>query len=179
MIKYQIPNIRYQRYSIQSLTLFVLLTVSCFFSLLVGACVAEEVVGSKDLIENSQLYDGRTVIYRGEAVGDIMQRGNYLWINVLDAHLAIGIWAPIKFQPLIRFVGGYTMRGDYLEIEGVFNVRCILHAGELDIHANDIRLITRGEFTPEKIYPQRKQTALYMGLLVLCLMMLAIYKRKR
>lgn len=168
-----------KKFQIQNLTSFVSLIVICLSWLLVSNCLAQDVVTAKDLIENSQSYDGKTIIYQGEAVGDIMKRGNFFWVNVLDSSAAIGVWAPIKFRPLIRFIGGYGTRGDYLQIKGTFNARCKLHAGELDIHAQEIKVIETGQFLSKRINPERKRIALYMSVVALCLMILAIYKSRR
>ena len=38
-------------------------------------------VSTIDLLESWQELDGREVILRGEAVGDVMRRGGYAWIT--------------------------------------------------------------------------------------------------
>ncbi len=159
----------------------IILIFLCFLFLSSSNCLAQDVVSANNLIGSGKVYDGKRIIYQGEAIGDIMTRGNFFWINVLDhtSATAIGIWAPVKFKPLIRFVGTYGVRGDYLEIEGTFNLRCKAHGGELDIHAHDLRTLEQGQFIPQKINPERKKVALYLSAGVLCLLILAVLKKRR
>ncbi|MBU2540289.1 MAG: hypothetical protein KJ593_00110 [Candidatus Omnitrophica bacterium] len=161
--------------------LCIILIALSFLCLQPKNILAQDVVSAKDLIENSQDYDGKAIVYQGEAVGDIMVRGNFFWINILDhtCDTAIGIWAPVRLKPLIRFVGTHGVRGDYIEIQGIFNVRCKAHGGDLDIHAQNLATIEKGKFLPEKINPERKRLALYLSLGVLCLLILSIFRNRR
>ncbi|HZD60417.1 MAG TPA: DNA-binding protein, partial [Anaerolineae bacterium] len=41
-------------------------------------------ISSTELIKNAKEYEHTRVSFEGEAVGDIMKRGSYGWINIHD-----------------------------------------------------------------------------------------------
>jgi hypothetical protein len=113
------------------------------------AAFARPVPGS-ELIENAQAYDGKTVVYAGEVIGDIMQRGNFAWVNVNDGRNAIGVWIEaslLKDAPLTA--GNYRSSGDIIEVSGIFHRACPEHGGDLDIHAVQAQKIAPGRHNPE------------------------------
>jgi len=101
-------------------------------------------VGSRELINDPGRYDGTTVTFRGEAVGDIMYRGQYGWVNLYDGYAAVGIWAEKESFKDIVYLGGYRVKGDIIEVSGVFNKSCPEHGGDLDIHAVSIKRAVPG-----------------------------------
>jgi hypothetical protein len=120
----------------------LLLAIGIVF-FLSAACFAQA-VSSDELIKNAKDYDGKSVLYRGEVIGDVMVRGKYAWINVNDGKNAIGIWIDKDLAKDILFTGNYKTRGDQLEIAGVFQRSCLEHGGDLDIHAKVMRKISAG-----------------------------------
>ncbi len=106
-------------------------------------CYAQS-ISSVELINNAKNYNGNTVVYRGEVIGDIMVRGEYAWINVNDEKNAIGIWVKKELTKDILFTGSYKAKGDLVEITGKFNRSCVEHGGDLDIHAQSIIKISSG-----------------------------------
>ncbi|MBL7151009.1 MAG: DNA-binding protein [Candidatus Omnitrophica bacterium] len=107
-------------------------------------------VSARELIENAQAYDGKTIAYAGEVIGDIMRRGNFAWINVTDGEKAIGVWLEghlLKQADLLA--GSYRSTGDLIEVIGVFHRACPEHGGDLDIHAFEIEKIAPGRHNPE------------------------------
>lgn len=115
-----------------------------FFVSLSHKCQAEP-LSSLDLINNAKRYDGKGVTYRGEIIGDIMIRGENVWLNLNDGSNAIGIWAAKSFLGDIKYAGGYGVKGDVIEVNGVFNRSCAEHGGDLDIHLQSITKITSGQ----------------------------------
>ncbi len=115
-------------------TAFVLLTLNCF---------AQEVT-SLDLVNNAKEYDGETVVYKGEVIGDIMKRGDHAWLHVNDGTIAIGIWASGDLIHGISYIGDYQKRGDLIEVRGTFHRSCLEHGGDLDIHAQTIKVVSSG-----------------------------------
>jgi hypothetical protein len=108
-------------------------------------------VSSKELIDNAKNYDGKIVLFQGEAIGEIMKRGGFAWININDGENAIGVWAPITLLKDIFLTGNYRQKGDLVEVSGVFNKNCPEHGGDLDIHAREIRKVSKGRQIPERI----------------------------
>ncbi len=139
-------NVKYVMFNV-----FLLYTLH--FTLYTGFAQA---VSSRELINNSKQYDGKSVVYQGEAIGDIMRRKGFAWVNLLDGESAIGIWLKQEEIPKIKFIGGYQHKGDLIEVEGVFNSNCREHGGDLDIHADKITVVTSGYSVSEEINPVKK-----------------------
>jgi len=101
-------------------------------------------VSSTELIENPQAYDGTSIQFQGEAIGDVMERGAFGWVNLHDGSDAIGIWAPAAELRKIQRAGDYNHIGDTVLVEGVFRLACPEHSGEFDIHAESLTIVERG-----------------------------------
>jgi hypothetical protein len=136
--------------------------------LVLAASLHAQPISSLELFTHAADYDGQNVIYEGEAIGDIMIRGPYAWVNVSDGEGAIGIWMQKEFASSIVYSGSYKSRGDWLEIKGVFHNACPQHGGELDIHAESIRKIRTGREISEKLNVSKRNMA-FVLLGVLCL----------
>ena len=124
-------------------------TISCLLAAIgivffLSAAGFAQAVSSDELIKNAKDYDGKSVLYAGEVIGEVMARGKYAWINVNDGKNAIGIWADKDLTKDILFTGNYKTRGDQVEIAGIFQRSCLEHGGDLDIHAKAVRKITAG-----------------------------------
>ncbi len=132
----------------------------------VSAICYAQPVSSTVLINNAKDYDGKPVAYEGEAIGDIMKRGGYSWVNVNDGVNAIGIWVENSLRKDIAYTGTYKSKGDWLEISGVFHRACPEHGGDLDIHAQAIRKINSGCGISHKLnIDKRNLAAVLLGIL--------------
>jgi hypothetical protein len=136
-------------------------------------CYAQ-LTGSLDLINNAKEYDGRTVIYRGEVIGDVMMRGDYAWVHVNDGTIAIGVWTSKNLIKNISYAGDYQKRGDIIEVTGMFHRSCLEHGGDLDIHASEIKKVTSGSLFSQPI--SRKKVCI--GILSLILVLLFYILKK-
>jgi len=148
----------------------------CFF------CYADEAVSSAELINNAREYDGKVVIYKGEVIGDIMARKEFVWINVNDGINTIGIWSNKDLVRDIVYAGNYKSKGDIVEMKGVFHRACLEHGGDLDIHVEELRKINNGMITEEKIdIAKRNKAFVLLGVLglVIILSQLKIKKIRR
>ncbi len=102
-------------------------------------------IPASELIEKSQFYDGKEVVFQGEAIGDKMVRGTGVWVNLLDSSgTALGVWLKTEDAKIITFLGSYNFKGDLLAVKGVFNRACKSHMGEIDLHAISCHLIQIG-----------------------------------
>lgn len=122
------------------------------------------VVTSAQLIEQNKKFNGKTITYRGEVIGDILYRGNYAWLSVNDdayqslsveeGHELSGynsgqaIWVPSYLVKGITYLGRYTESGDKIEVTGVFNSACPEHGGDMDIHAASLGVVKSGHAIP-------------------------------
>lgn len=118
------------------------------------------VVTSEKLIENADLYDGRTVTYRGEVVGDILGRGEHAWITVNDDHYSkralkrfaelkggntgIGVYCRSGQLERVRFLGSYRTAGDFIEVTGTFYRANQEFGGDLCIVADRVMILREG-----------------------------------
>lgn len=121
-------------------------------------------ISVKELIENAERFDGDVVTVKGEAIGDIMQRKDKQLVNILDNGTAIGVWSSkdMNFKEEIGFVGSYKAKGDLVQVAGVFNRACGMHGGDIDIHANEIKIIKKGERLRYSVDIRRAQIAVLL-----------------
>jgi len=108
-------------------------------------------VGAKALIADPRAYDGREVLFEGEAIGDSMRRGDHAWVNVLDADAALGIYAPLAELDAIGVFGSSRAKGDIVLVSGIFHRACPDHGGDMDIHATSISVVRPGYATPHPV----------------------------
>jgi hypothetical protein len=128
-------------------------------------------LSSSELINNAKQFDGKIVVYEGEVIGDVMVRGNYAWINLNDGQNAIGIWIPASLGKEIVYTGSYKSKGDWIEITGIFHRACVVHGGDLDIHASALRKTSTGKPTIEPLNVAKRNQVL-IGLGILCLILI-------
>ena len=142
----------------------------CIFSILFLICgfaLAQD-LSSNELINNAKLYDGKTVTYKGEVIGDVMKRGDFAWVNVYDGANAIGIWVPLALIREIVYTGSHKAKGDIIEVSGIFSRACPKHGGDLDIHAQTLRKIDSGKSDRERLNPSKvNQALIILGVLFL------------
>jgi hypothetical protein len=140
-----------------------------------AACFAQQ-ISSTELINNAREYNGKSVVYVGEAVGDVMVRGDFAWVNINDGENAVGIWMSKELAGKIGFTGSYHVIGDRLEITGIFQRNCIQHGGDMDIHAQGIRRISPGRVVSEGL-DTTKRNFVFILLAVLCLVFVFVRRR--
>lgn len=150
----------------------IIILSTCY--LLLTALVYAKPVSSTELIEKAQEYDGQAVVFQGEVVGDIMRRGDFAWINVHDGSNALGIWAKSPLTPAITFTGGYKSTGDIIEAQGTFHRACLEHGGDLDIHADSLNIIKRGQQRAEVLHLGEKKLVFLLAGVTLCLLILRL-----
>jgi hypothetical protein len=144
---------------------FRLFSVLCpLFSVLYSlssVCFAQS-ISSIELINNAKQYDGKTITYEGEVIGDVMKRGDFAWINLNDGVQAIGVWLQNSLLKDITFTGSYSSKGDMVEVKGVFHRACPEHGGDLDIHAQSIRKISPGRIERENFNLSKRNYAIFL-----------------
>jgi len=150
----------------------ILLIACC--SLLVTCAVAAP-IGSSKLINHAKQYDNIVIEFQGEAIGDIMVRGEHVWLNVKEGSSAIGVWAAKDMAKDIHHTGSYRFKGDQIKITGAFHRACLTHGGDLDIHADKIEIVKHGEKKLRTIYFER----LIGGLILLILCIILIFYRHK
>jgi hypothetical protein len=163
---------------IRKILYFTILTVGAL--ILLYSLTYAQGASSKDLIQNAEAYDGKLVVYKGEIIGEIMRRGDYAWINLLDGENdnAIGVWVPGTLIKDIGYTGSYKSIGDEIEVTGIFHRSCSEHGGDLDIHAQAIIRTAAGRCAAERLNTEKRNYAsILLGLLFL-IWILTLLKRK-
>lgn len=145
------------------------------FCILHLPCFAQP-IPSAELINRAKDYDGKIVAYQGEVIGDVMQRGDFAWINVNDGKNAIGIWAPAHLAKEVVYTGSYKSIGDRIEIIGIFQRACLQHGGDLDIHAQAIRKLSAGRLLEERVNLDKRNLALTLAGALCLTLILAQFK---
>jgi hypothetical protein len=156
--------------------ILIFLCGAACFAHLPAVCLAGQ-ISSTELINNAKEYDGKSVVYVGEAVGDVMVRGDFAWVNINDGENAIGVWLNKELAGEIQFTGSYHAKGDRLEITGVFQRNCIQHGGDMDIHAQGIRKISPGRLVGEEL-DTSKRNFVFILLVVLGLVFVFVRRRR-
>ena len=131
---------------------------------------------SNELIEKSKELNGRKLNYKGELVTAILDRGEYSWINLNDGSNAIGVWCKNSLLSNVKFAGDYKNRGDMIEVNGVFNRACSAHNGELDIHADTVKIIKSGHPFARRINLKRIDSAI--ALFILTILTVIVFRKR-
>lgn len=148
------------------------------FALLPAAALADEgVVNSTELIDHAADYDGKTVVYEGEAIGDILYRGEYAWIAVSDGGNTVGCYVAASDAKKIAYLGRYGVTGDTVRIVGVFHRVCAEHGGDMDLHADSFEIVRLGSSAEQKCPKTLVVAACLLPLPAAALLVLA-WKRK-
>ncbi|MEA5026993.1 MAG: hypothetical protein VB012_04960 [Erysipelotrichaceae bacterium] len=119
----------------------------------IGCLAQDQTFTINELIENAVSLDGTNVTIEGEAIGEILERGEYSWININDKTNAIGVWIKTSDAQKITYFGDYKNQGDTVRITGTFYNACSEHGGDTDIHAASIEIIQTGNAVSENISP--------------------------
>ena len=123
----------------------VIIGAACLLAIK-AVCFGQSITSS-EIISQAKALDGKDVAYNGEVIGEVMQRGSHAWINVSDGANAIGVWLPVDLAKQVSVKGDFKHTGDMVEVLGVLNRACPEHGGDLDIHAESLRIIRQGEIT--------------------------------
>jgi len=130
---------------------------------------------SKELIGGANGFNGNIVTYKGEVVAAVMKRSGGSWVNLGDGYNAIGVWCDSGSLNDVGVPGDYKNEGDVLEVTGEFHRACPAHGGELDIHADSVRIDARGYPIAERVSMRRIGAAIVFFILTL----LAVFTLRR
>lgn len=105
---------------------------------------SENIIPINELIDNGKEYDDQTITVQGEAIGELLERGENSFLNINDGTSAMGIFLSTEGGQLVNYYGNYHNMGDTVKVKGVFHRACDEHGGDMDIHCNSIELVTKG-----------------------------------
>lgn len=132
------------------------------------------------LVREGGTYDGREIAIEGEAVGDVMVRGSYAWINVRSPEdVALGvIVTPDQARRILR-TGDYFHAGDHLRVTGTFHRFAPRYGGETCVVAREMTVARKGFATPHPVARRRMRAAsILAALTVISFMALAVKCRR-
>lgn len=167
--------------SSRKLILFLITALSALSIITLSSCPAQataRLLSSDTLLCQSKQWDRQLVRFRGEVIGDIMLRGTHCWINVNDGSQALGVYCPTELVKPIRYVGDYRYSGDIVEIIGTFHRACPQHGGELDIHAEALKIIRPGARRPHTVIIPKLYLAMSLFSCTLLIMGLYVYRKR-
>ena len=169
MVKRKIGTMKFSKYLVSVLI--------CFLAFIFAAFAQSSQIA--DLINEGTLHNGKRVVIEGEAIGHLMQRGDFAWFNVNDGTLGIGVWAPVELVSQIKFLGRHAVIGDQAKIEGIFNSHCAMHGGDTDIHADSIVVTTVGREKALSHDPKKVNILIVLIGIMVCLYIIKTLKRPR
>ena len=139
-------------------------------------CSADNYVKINDLIEKGKEFDKKTVIIKAETIGEPLQRGKFTWVNVNDGTNAIGLWIKSSEIKKIHNYGNYKEKGDTIEVTGVFSRNCDEHGGDVDIHAEIVKVLESGYNKNRPISKEKTDIAIMM--LLFTILLVVVYYKK-
>lgn len=122
----------------------------------ISAFAQSENVSSTELIDDAQNWDKQQITYTGEVIGDILTRGEYAWLSISDGKNTMSCIISTEDTKLINNLGRYGIKGDTVCVQGTFNRACTNHGGDMDIHGESLKIISRGyelknEYSPKML----------------------------
>lgn len=160
-----------------------------------GPAVPKNDPGSAQLVEKPATYDGRSVRFAGEAIGEVMVRGENAWIHLNDdayqernieegAELGgynsgMAVYVPADLVKRIDTYGDYKHEGSIVQVSGTFNAACREHGGDMDIHATRLDVLVPGHFVLDRVLPWKVWLALLLSAVAGALLVVERSSRNR
>lgn len=135
---------------------------------------AEQVTDINSIINEAKTFNGKSVTVEGEAIGEVLERGEYAWVNIRDGTNAIGIWMKAEDASKILCFGDYKHIGDTLRITGTFSNNCTEHGGDVDIHCVSMSIVKTG-YAVKNAVSQIKAISAAVLLCLACVMALLYF----
>lgn len=164
--------------------LFILIIALAFFYPSLGEATAVKTASSTELVEKNKFFNGKTVFYQGEVIGDIMIRGRFAWLTVNDDKYSLKtprlnqnklygynsglpVTVSARQSRKIKFLGDYKHHGDTVLIKGVFHNACPEHNGVLMIHGQELKVVKKGFSVRHSVSQRKLSLALFSFVLFL------------
>jgi len=152
-------------------------------------------VNSASLVENANAWNGRVIMFTGEAIGEAMVRGKmawvhlnddaYMWKNIEEGAKLGGynsghaVWVSTHLSGRIRYFGDFKHEGDVVKVTGKFYAACPEHGGDMDIHASTLQIVRVGHPVNHVINIPRAIIAGFLLAVALVLYQLRIIIKRR
>lgn len=164
------------------------LTLGILMALAPGQAFASDVPGdagpsSSELVESPAEFDGDTIIFTGEVIGEMMTRGDMAWLHLNDDayrdrnveegaplggyNSGMAVWIPLESTKGELTFGDHEHEGDVVRISGTFNAACPEHGGDMDIHASSLEVVTPGHRVDDPVSPAKVVWAIVLSMIAL------------
>lgn len=141
-------------------------------------CSAKTYDDFSKLVEEAKKLNNTSLTFKGEAIGEPLKRGEYTWVNICDGKgTSIGIYMKKDSANIIKKYGNSKVKGDIIEVTGVFNRACKAHGGDLDVHAENVIVAENGHNIKEKIDHNKKNFSIILTAITIIITVFII-KRK-
>lgn len=104
-----------------------------------------------ELVNDSGKWNNKSVELTGEAIGDIMKRGDDAWLNVSQDGTVLGFWGKADLFKPITHLGDYSQAGDTIRVTGEFHTACPEHGGDMDVHITRLEVVHPGTKTEHPV----------------------------
>lgn len=122
----------------------IILTILSVLITTFTAYASEGGIKISDFIDKGKEYDDKIILIEGEAIGELLERGENSFVNINDGTSAMGIYLKTSQGEKIEYYGDYHNIGDTVKVEGVFHRACKEHGGDMDVHSNKFQVISKG-----------------------------------
>lgn len=166
----------------------VILMMSVLVALAPGYAYASDASGypvrsSAELVGSPAEYDGATIAFTGEAIGERMSRGGMAWLHLNDDayrdrnieegaplggyNSGMAVWVPGELTEAIATFGDHAHEGDVVRITGTFSAACAEHGGDMDIHASSLDVVVPGHRVDDPVSPGKVVWAIMLSMVAL------------
>ena len=100
-------------------------------------------LSTKEIVSLPPSEGGLDVTMEGEAIlAALRSDEGHVFVNLLQDDTAVGVWMSRVQADRIDGFGRYGRSGTFLRVEGVVNVACAQHGGDLDVHAARVEVVS-------------------------------------
>ena len=133
------------------------------------------------LVAANQALDGAEVRFEGEAIGEeVAASGGRVWVALsATSGQSISVLMDADDAEVIDAYGDYDTTGATVRVRGTYHVACDDHAGELDVHASEVELVTASSESAHDVSARRLETALALAAAGVVLVVAYLLLRRR
>lgn len=151
-----------------------------WFALITTAAYALPTISLKELIAEANSFNNIEVVVSGEVIGDILNRGEFSWVNIQQNDSQIGLWVPNALIKAIQFKGDYSHQGDVIEVSGVFMRADPKLAGDMRVKVDQITVIRPGHRIEHAVSREKVETAVFLLIMLIALISVGtLFKKAR
>lgn len=129
----------------------IIVTILTVLISTISAYASDGGVKISELIDKGKEYDNKVITIEGEAIGELLERGENSFVNINDGTSAMGIYLKTSVGEKIEYYGDYHHIGDTVRVNGIFHRACKEHGGDMDVHSETMEIILKGHDVTHEI----------------------------